>query len=113
MAARELEGRDGAPALLKSIRRSFPWQRHIFADGAYARQKLRGALGKIRAWKREIVKRADTGACSIKTAREAADWHTAALPEIRQSPPHQPGVGPPATVDDVCNVIVNRIIVFR
>ena len=52
--------RDGAPALLKSIRRSFPWLRHIFADGAYAGPKLRGALGKIGAWKLEIVKRSDT-----------------------------------------------------
>jgi len=55
-----VQDRDGAPGLLKSIRSSFPWLRHVFADGGYAGPKLRGALKKIGRWTIEIVKRSNT-----------------------------------------------------
>lgn len=56
----DIQDRDGAPAVLASIRKSCPWLRHIFADGGYAGPKLRGALDKIGDWTIEIVKRSDT-----------------------------------------------------
>jgi transposase len=56
----DIQDRDGAPAVLKSIRHAFPWLRHIFADGGYAGPKLRGKLAKIGDWTMEIVKRSDT-----------------------------------------------------
>jgi transposase len=31
----DIQDRDGAPDVLASIRASFPWLRHVFADGAY------------------------------------------------------------------------------
>jgi transposase len=34
--AADIQDRDGAPAVLKSIRHACPWLRHIFADGGYA-----------------------------------------------------------------------------
>jgi transposase len=55
-----IQDRDGAPQLLKSIRHAFPWLRHVFADGGYAGPKLRGALDKIGDWTLQIVKRSDT-----------------------------------------------------
>ncbi len=55
-----IQDRDGAPAVLKSIRHACPWLRHIFADGGYAGPKLRGALDRIGEWTIEIVKRSDT-----------------------------------------------------
>ena len=55
----DVQDRDGAPALLKSIRHAFPWLRHLFADGAYAGPKLKGALARIGDWTLEIVKRTD------------------------------------------------------
>lgn len=55
----DIQDRDGAPAVLNSIRYSFPWLRHIFADGGYAGPKLRGALEKIGHWTLQIVKRSD------------------------------------------------------
>jgi transposase len=55
----DVQDRDGAPPLLGSIRRSFPWLRHIFADGAYAGVKLEGALAKVGTWSIEIIKRCD------------------------------------------------------
>jgi transposase len=54
-----IQDRDGAPALLGLIRSAFPWLRHVFADGGYAGNKLRNALGAIGRWTIEIVKRSD------------------------------------------------------
>ncbi|ABC92980.1 putative insertion sequence transposase protein, IS4 family (plasmid) [Rhizobium etli CFN 42] len=54
----DIQDRDGAPAVLKTIRR-WPWLRHIFADGVYAGPKLKGALQKIAAFTLKIVKRTD------------------------------------------------------
>lgn len=58
--AADIQDRDGAPAVLKSIRHACPWLRHVFADGGYAGPKLRGALDRIGEWTLEIVKRSDT-----------------------------------------------------
>ncbi len=56
----DIQDRDGAPEVLKSIRHRFPWLRHIFADGAYAGPKLRANLARIGEWTMEIIKRSDT-----------------------------------------------------
>jgi putative transposase len=56
----DIQDRDGAPDLLASIRHSFPWLRHVFADGGYAGEKLRDALTKIGKWTLQIIKRSDT-----------------------------------------------------
>ena len=42
-----LQNRDGAPFVLKSILRSHPWLRHIFGDAGYGGQKLKGATDMI------------------------------------------------------------------
>jgi transposase len=55
----DIQDRDGAPGLLRSIRSAYPWLRHIFADGGYAGPKLKGVLDKIGRWTLEIVKRSD------------------------------------------------------
>ena len=36
-----------------------PWLRHVFADAAYAGDKLEQALTKLGTWTLEIVRRAD------------------------------------------------------
>jgi transposase len=46
--------------VLKAARRLYPWLRHVFADGAYAGDKLAHALAGHGAWTLEIVKRSDT-----------------------------------------------------
>ncbi len=56
----DIQDRDGAPYVLQSIRHTHPWLRHVFADGAFAGPKLRGALEKIGCWTIEIVKRSET-----------------------------------------------------
>jgi len=58
--AADIQDRDGAPDLLKAIRRCSPWLRHVFADGGYAGDKLRTALARIGKWTMQIVKRSDT-----------------------------------------------------
>jgi transposase len=56
--AADIQDRDGAPSLLASIRSAFPWLRHVFADGGYAGDKLKTALGQLGRWTLAIVKRA-------------------------------------------------------
>ena len=55
----DVQDRDGAPPLLATIRHSFPWLRHVFADAAYAGDKLERALAKLGTWTLEIIRRAD------------------------------------------------------
>lgn len=45
--------------MLVSIRHSFPWLRHVFAEGVYAGDKLRATLTKIGKWTFQIIKRSD------------------------------------------------------
>ena len=56
----DVQDRDGAVPLLASVRRPFPWLRHVFADGGYAGAKLETALAALGSWTLEIVKRSDT-----------------------------------------------------
>ena len=58
--AADIQDRDGAPDVLAAIRHSFPWLRHVFADGAYAGDKLAAALARIGQWTIQIIKRPDT-----------------------------------------------------
>ncbi len=58
--AADIQDRDGAVDVLKAIRFRFPWLRHVFADGGYAGDKLRGALEGQGGWTLEIIKRSDT-----------------------------------------------------
>ncbi|MBB4096162.1 MULTISPECIES: IS5 family transposase [Brucella] len=54
-----IQDRDGAPDVLKTILKRWPWLRHIFADGGYAGPKLKGRLEKVGKFTLEIVKRSD------------------------------------------------------
>ncbi len=67
-----IQDRDGAPEVLKSIRRSFPDLLHIFAPSQRCKHRLPGngwrlcwsqiggALAEVGNWTIEIVKRSDT-----------------------------------------------------
>jgi putative transposase len=56
----DIQDRDGAPLVLSGIVTSFPWLRHVFADGGYAGDKLKDALETVGKWTIEIIKRSDT-----------------------------------------------------
>nr|WP_245243367.1 IS5 family transposase [Pararhodobacter sp. SW119] len=56
----DIQDRDRAPNLLKSMSTIYPLLRHIFADGGYAGPKLRGVVEKIGRWTLQIIKRSDT-----------------------------------------------------
>ena len=56
----DIQDRDGAPMVLKSIRHACPWMRHICADGGYAGPKPRGALDRTGGWTIGVVKCSDT-----------------------------------------------------
>jgi len=51
-----IQDRDGAAILLASVARSHPWLRHVFADAAYAGDKLAAALRPLGTWTIEIVR---------------------------------------------------------
>jgi putative transposase len=53
------QNRDGATMVMRSIRKSRPWLRRVFADGSYAGTKLPGALTGEGDWRIEIIKRYD------------------------------------------------------
>jgi transposase len=55
----DVQDRDGAVPLLASIRTLFVWLRHVFADSAYAAEKLTAALAAMGDWTLEIIKRSD------------------------------------------------------
>lgn len=54
-----VQDRDGAVCVLQSIRRFYPFLRHVFADAAYAGDKLATALSTRGTWTIEIIKRSD------------------------------------------------------
>ena len=56
---RLVQDRDGAVLVIETIHDLFPWLRHLFADGAYAGEKLKAALAPLGHWKIQIVKRSD------------------------------------------------------
>ena len=57
----DMQDRDGAPLVIAAIHDLFPWLRHLFADSAYAGNKLLNTLTKFGSWTIEIVRRmADT-----------------------------------------------------
>ena len=58
--AADIQDRDGAPLVLSAISQRYPKLRHVFADGGYAGEKLKGALAATGDWTIEIIKRSDT-----------------------------------------------------
>ncbi|MGH9780127.1 MAG: IS5 family transposase [Candidatus Acidiferrales bacterium] len=58
--AADVQDRDGAVEVLMKIKDLYPWLRHLFADGAYAGDKLGHALAALGRWTIEVVKRPDT-----------------------------------------------------
>jgi transposase len=58
--AADIQYRDGALLVLALIRHAFPWLRHVFADAAYAGDKLKQALAGLGDWVIQIINRSDT-----------------------------------------------------
>ena len=94
----DMQDREGAPLVIAAIHDLFPWLRHLFADSAYAGDKLPNTLskfGKSRscvAWPTPSVSRSCRGAGS-SNARLPGSIVTAASPRTsrRQSPAPRPG----------------------
>ncbi len=76
----DIQDRDGAPAQLARARSSFPWQRHIFADGGYAGDKLQDARKNLGDWPIEIVKRSDVAKGFVLLPRRWVVERTLAWP---------------------------------
>ena len=55
----DVQDRDGALDVLRSVRHRYPWLRHVFSDSGYASKKLKGRLSRMGQWTIEIIKRTD------------------------------------------------------
>ena len=54
-----VQDRDGAEALLREARRSFPFLERIIADAGYQGRKLEAVLSRTGTWVIEILRRCD------------------------------------------------------
>ena len=54
-----VQDRDGAEALLREARRSFPFLERIIADAGYQGRKMEAAVARTGAWDLQIVRRCD------------------------------------------------------
>jgi transposase len=54
-----VQDRDGAEALLREARRSFPFLERIIADAGYQGRKMEATMVRTGAWVVEIVRRCD------------------------------------------------------
>jgi hypothetical protein len=54
-----VQDRDGAEALLREARRSFPFIERIIADAGYQGCKMEAAIARTGRWELEIVRRCD------------------------------------------------------
>ena len=55
----DVQDRDGAREMLRTVRRSFPFIETIFADGGYQGPRMAATVATTGCWKLEIVKRTD------------------------------------------------------
>ena len=53
----DIRDRDGAGLVIEAVHSLFPWLRHLFADSAYAGDKLLNRLAEFGHWTIELVKR--------------------------------------------------------
>ncbi len=54
-----VQDRDGAEALLREARRSFPFVERIIADAGYQGRKMEAAVARTGTWVLQIVRRCD------------------------------------------------------
>ena len=54
-----MQDRDGAEALLREARRSFPFLERIIADAGYQGRKMEAVVARTGSWVLEIVRRCD------------------------------------------------------
>jgi hypothetical protein len=52
----DIQDRDGAGLVIAAVHNLFPWLRHLFADSAYAGDKLLNRLAEFGHWTIELVK---------------------------------------------------------
>ncbi len=55
----QVQDRDGAEALLREARRSFPFLERIIADAGYQGRKMEAVVARTGAWELQIVRRCE------------------------------------------------------
>jgi transposase len=107
-----VQDRDGAEALLRQARRSFPFVERIIGDAGYQGRKMEAAVARTGTWELQIVRRCDrhrfvvlpkrwiverTLAWISRCRRLARDYERHARKAARLRPPHHdpPHAAPP------------------
>ena len=67
-----VQDRDGAEAVLRQTRRSFPFIEVIFADGGYQGPIMAAVTAKTGKWRLEIVKRNDIRSEERRVGKECS-----------------------------------------
>ena len=55
----DVQDRDGAEALLRQVRKLFPFVERIIGDGGYQGPKMAAAVARTGTWSLQIVRRSD------------------------------------------------------
>jgi transposase len=67
-----VQDRDGAEALLREARRSFPFIERIIGDAGYQGRKMEAAIARTGTWELQIVRRCDRHRSSC--SQNAGSW---------------------------------------
>jgi hypothetical protein len=96
----DMQDRDGALLVIVAVHDLLAWLRHLFADSAYAGDKLLNRLSKFGKWAIEIVRRmADTIGFEVCRAAGSSNVHwpgsiaTVASPKTSSRQPPAPKLG--------------------
>ena len=75
-----VQDRDGAEALLREARRSFPFLERIIGDAGYQGRKMETAVARTGTWGLQIVRRCDGYAvCCRNGGSWSGHWHRSAV----------------------------------
>jgi len=71
-----IQDRDGAQALLREARRSFPFIERIIGDAGYQGRKMEAAIARTGPWELQVVRAATAigSSCSQNAGSSSARW---------------------------------------
>jgi len=81
-----VQDRDGAEALLREARRSFPFIERIIGDAGYQGRKMDTAVARTGTWKLQIVRRCDRHRFTVHQPLPSARPGTTSTPPAKPPP---------------------------
>jgi transposase len=69
-----VQDRDGAEALLREARRSFPFLERVIGDAGYQGRKMEAAVARTGTWELQIVRRCECCRGALPARSYAGKW---------------------------------------